>query len=316
MSRTTSSSSSSSGRNNSSSGRSDASGAARARAKQARPSAAGTLLDASSVSWRYTGDWRLGLVVARALLLQVCHPTIGAGVAEHSIFREDPWGRLRASLFPVLETVYAADGAEVGARIRESHRVIRGTDASGRRYSAWEPEAYWFVLASGMESAVVMAARYFPRPMTRRERERLLAETREVGARMGLRERDMARTLGEFKEWYETILRERLVDHAMAHAVLEEIAATAPPPWLPLPGPLRLSFSLPVGHVMTLATVGTLPGVVRERLGLGWGAREELQLRALAAAVRSAFAAMPEQWRYMPIARAGFEREARAARAA
>jgi len=289
--------------------------APRARAKQASPSGA-TLLDANSVSWRYTGDWRLGLVLARALLLQVCHPTIGAGVAEHSIFREDPWGRLRASLYPVLETVYAADGAKVGARVRESHRAIRGTDASGGRYSAWEPEAYWFVLASGMESAAVMAARYFPRPMTRHERERLLAETREVGARMGLRERDMQRTLGEFEDWYETILRERLVDHPMAHAVLEEIAATPPPPWLPLPGPLRLSFSLPVGHVMTLATVGTLPGVVRERLGLGWSTREELQLRALAAAVRSAFAAMPEQWRYMPIARAGFEREARAARAA
>ena len=77
-------------------------------------------------------------------------------MAEHSIFREDPWRRLRESLDPVLETVYAADGAEVGARIREAHRAIRGTNASGRRYSAWEPEAYWFVLASGMESAVVM----------------------------------------------------------------------------------------------------------------------------------------------------------------
>jgi len=115
-----------------------------------------TLLDADSVIWRYGGDWRLGLVLARALLLQVCHPTIGAGVAEQSKFREDPWGRLRESLEPVLETVYAADGAEAGARIREAHRAIRGTDASGRRYSAWEPEAYWFVLASGMDSTVVI----------------------------------------------------------------------------------------------------------------------------------------------------------------
>ncbi|HEX4564949.1 MAG TPA: oxygenase MpaB family protein [Solirubrobacteraceae bacterium] len=281
-----------------------------------RTTAAGTLLGANSVSWHYTGDWRLGLVLARALLLQVCHPTIGAGVAEHSIFREDPWGRLRQSLDPVLETVYAADGAKVGARIRAAHRAIRGTDARGRRYSAWEPEAYWFVLASGMESIVVMAERYFARPMTRAERERLLAETREIGVRMGLRERDMPATLRDFEESYETLLRERLEDHPTAHSVLEEIASSPPPPWLPLPGPLRLSFSLPVAHVMTLATVGTLPAVVRERLGIGWSALDEYRLRALAAAVRSAFAAMPAQWRYMPIARAGFQREARAARAA
>jgi uncharacterized protein (DUF2236 family) len=288
-----------------------------ARAGHAVPARARrSLLDAGSVSWRYTGDWRLGLVLARALLLQVCHPTIGAGVAEHSIYREDPWRRLRESLDPVLETVYAADGAEVGARIREAHRAIRGKDANGRRYSAWEPEAYWFVLASGMESIFAMTERYFPRAMTRGERERLLAETREIGIRMGLRERDMQGSLGEFEEWYETLLRERLVDHQTAHGVLDEIACSPPPPWLPLPGPLRHSFSLPVGHVMTLATIGTLPALVRERLGLSWGMRDELELRALSAAVRSAFAAMPAQWRYMPIARAGFEREAREARVA
>lgn len=275
-----------------------------------------TLLHPGSVSWRYTGDWRLGLVLARALLLQVCHPTIGAGVAEHSIFREDPWGRLRQSLDPVLETVYAADGARVGARIREAHRAIRGTDSRGRRYSAWEPEAYWFVLASGMDSIVAMAERYFPRPMTHGERERLLAETREIGMRMGLRERDMPATLPEFDDWYETLLRERLEDHPTAHEVLAQIASSPPPPWLPLPGPLRHSFSLPVGHVMTLATVGTLPPLIRDRLGLSFGALDEYRLRALATAVRSAFAAMPDQWRYMPIARAGLRREARAARAA
>jgi uncharacterized protein (DUF2236 family) len=72
---------------------------------------------------------------------------------------------------------------------------------------------------------------------------------------------------------------------------------------------------MPVGHLLTLATAGTLPPLVRRRLGLRWGAREELELRALATAVRRAFAAMPSQWRQMPVARAAFEREALAARA-
>ena len=112
------------------------------------------------------------------------------------------------------------------------------------------------------------------------------------------------------------MLRDRLEDHPTAHAVLEEIASSPPPPWLPLPGLLRHSFSLPVGYLVRLATVGTLPALVRERLGLSWGVRDELELRALSAGVRSAFAAMPAQWRYMPIARAGFEREARKALAA
>jgi uncharacterized protein (DUF2236 family) len=52
---------------------------------------------------------------------------------------------------------------------------------------------------------------------------------------------------------------------------------------------------------------------MRERLGLSWSARAELELRAIAAAVRSTFAAIPAQWRYLPIARAGFQRTALAA---
>ena len=67
------------------------------------------------------------------------HPTIGAGVEEHSEYREDPWTRLLKALLPIIDTVYAADGAEVGARIREAHRNIRGVDEHGRRYHAWEP---------------------------------------------------------------------------------------------------------------------------------------------------------------------------------
>ncbi len=149
------------------------------------------------------------LVLGRAVLLQVCHPTIGAGVEEHSEYREDPWTRLLKALLPIIDTVYAADGAEVGARIREAHRNIRGVDEHGRRYHAWEPEAYWFVLASGLDCMIVMSELYFDAPIRGQDRERMLAEVREVGLRMGLRERDMAVGWTAFSEWYETTLVER-----------------------------------------------------------------------------------------------------------
>src|ERR1044072_1062701 len=51
-----------------------------------------------SVTWRYAGDARLIATGAYAILLQVGHPAVGAGVSEHSEFRADPWGRLLRTL--------------------------------------------------------------------------------------------------------------------------------------------------------------------------------------------------------------------------
>ena len=51
-----------------------------------------------SITWRLAGDARLMLGAGYALLLQVSHPVVGAGVSEHSNFREDPWGRLVRTL--------------------------------------------------------------------------------------------------------------------------------------------------------------------------------------------------------------------------
>src|SRR2546428_768078 len=38
------------------------------------------------------------------------HPTIAAGVGEHSNFKSDPWARLQDSFGLVLRTIYDADG--------------------------------------------------------------------------------------------------------------------------------------------------------------------------------------------------------------
>ena len=72
-----------------------------------------------SAVWRYAGDARLLAGAGYALLLQVSHPTVGAGVSEHSNFKADPWGRL----FRTLDYSYSmVDGGpelarEVGARV-------------------------------------------------------------------------------------------------------------------------------------------------------------------------------------------------------
>src|ERR1041384_1242054 len=64
----------------------------------------------------------------RALLMQLAHPDVAAGVADHSNFRADPWRRLDATLRSYLTIVYGTvteARAEI-QRLNELHRTITG----------------------------------------------------------------------------------------------------------------------------------------------------------------------------------------------
>ncbi len=257
------------------------------------------MLHEGGVTWRYAGDARILPFLGRAFLLQVAHPTIAAGVADHSHFKEDPFGRFKQSYGLVLRTLYAADGERVGAEVRASHRRITGATADGRRYHAFEPEAYFWVLATGYETVVVTAQRFL-KPMSSAEERRAYDETRELGRRFGLRERDMPATLESFAEWYAWMLEDRIESNPTVAEVLATVRRPNPP--IPIP---RLSWFLPreiTGRLAWLATVGTLSSAVRERLGITWSLADELQLQATARAFR-ALQVLPAGWFLLPPAR-------------
>ena len=72
----------------------------------------------------------------RALLMQLAHPAVAAGVDEHSDFRADPWRRLDGTLRSYLRIIY---GSTPAARdeIRRLNALHRGITGSG--YDARDP---------------------------------------------------------------------------------------------------------------------------------------------------------------------------------
>src|SRR5947208_9361902 len=74
----------------------------------------------------------------RALLLQSLHPLAMAGVADHSDYRGDPWGRLqRTSTFLAVTTFGTADDAQHAVdHVREIHEWVHGVAADGTPYDA------------------------------------------------------------------------------------------------------------------------------------------------------------------------------------
>jgi uncharacterized protein (DUF2236 family) len=83
----------------------------------------------------------------RALLLQSLHPLAMAGVAEHSDYRQDPWGRLqRTADFLATTTFGPAELAERAvSTVTRVHTHVVGTAPDGRPYAANDPHLLLWV---------------------------------------------------------------------------------------------------------------------------------------------------------------------------
>ena len=91
---------------------------------------------------RVHGDASMFVGGLRALLLQSLHPAAMAGVAGHSGYRGDPWGRLaRTSTFLAVTAFGTADDAQAAVdRVRAVHARVRGRTPDGVPYRADDPE--------------------------------------------------------------------------------------------------------------------------------------------------------------------------------
>jgi uncharacterized protein (DUF2236 family) len=252
----------------------------------------------ATITWSRAGDARTFLAAGYALLLQVSHPTVGAGVSEHSQFRREPWGRLLRTLDYTYTMVYGGPQAagEMGQRIRGFHRHIRGTGPDGHPYHALEPGAYAWVHAT-LADAIVRAHERFGRPLDAHQRESFWSEWRALGRLLGIRAGDLPPDWQGFSDYFEGMVAGTLAHTAAVDDVLEALARPAPPALRLLREPAWTLARVPLGHVLALATVGLLGQPLRQRFGLRWSPAQERQLRALGSALRASTPLMPSSLR-------------------
>lgn len=261
-----------------------------------------SLFGPASVVWRVTRETAILLGGGRALLLQVAHPLVAAGVAEHSDFRRRPLERLWRTLDLMLTLVFA-DAASAVRAVRAIERVHArvhgvldadvGPFARGMPYDAGDPALLLWVYATLMDTALLVYQR-FVGPLGVEERAAYYQDSK-VGLRLfGIPEDRIPPTLAAFEAYVDDMLRGDVL--AVGPASREIAAAILRPP-LP-PGVREL---VRAAH---LVTVGLLPPALRLRYGLGWGAVGERILGTLAAGTRAALPFLPGLVRVMPHARA------------
>ena len=121
--------------------------------------------------WRVHDDAAMFVGGIRALLLQSLHPLAMAGVAGHSGYKSDPWGRLqRTSEYLAATTFGTVEVAErVIGRIRGVHERVRGKADDGTPYAASDPHLLAWVHAAELDSFLTTHQRYGVAPLTATE---------------------------------------------------------------------------------------------------------------------------------------------------
>jgi uncharacterized protein (DUF2236 family) len=236
---------------------------------------------------RLAADIRGASTAGYALVLQVAHPTVGAGVAQYSGFLEDPWGRLLRTLDYVHGTVFGGPELawRIGQRVHGIHKHIKGTKDDGSRYFALEPRPYAWVHAT-LASALVDGADVFGTPLRADEREEFWQEWRRAGRLIGVRLDELPERWSGFRDYFDTMVERDLEDNSTVHLVLEALAR--PAPMIDgMPPALWQALRRPAAAQNRLNTLGMLGPRVREKLDLRWTRSDERAFRALAAMSRA-----------------------------
>lgn len=221
-----------------------------------------------SVVWRLHADPAMLAGGMRALLVQALEPRAMAGVAQHSGYQADPWGRLRRTTEFVYATTYGdtAEAEAACARVRAVHRRVVGVDPeTGAAYSADDPDLLLWIHAAEVESFVVAYRAYAGR-LSGADADRYTREMGEVAIRIGLPRAMTPQSYGELREYLASV--EGLRVTPAARDGMRTILAP------PMPVQFR-----PLWGVAVAATLAILPSWVRGAYGLPWPPGVSLPIR-------------------------------------
>ncbi len=217
------------------------------------------LFPPDSAMWRMNREHFVLLGGASAAILQAAHPMVAMGVAAHSEFRDDVIGRLRRTLDAVYVIAFGTkeEVAEVTRSVRSAHARVKG-DAP-QRYSAMDPDAQMWVLATLIATTVEMHRRCAALP-ARDELDRFYADMRLFGRSFGLDAAVGPQTWDEFSAYYDAMLSGPLLgSHPLCAEVAHSIIHPRRPLALRLLAPALLPFACEY-----------VPEPIRTRLHLPW----------------------------------------------
>jgi len=218
----------------------------------------------------------------RALLLEIAHPVVAAGVAEHSNFRRDPFGRLQRTLAVMRAITFEgrAAGLDAVRAFERAHVPVHGTferavgrHAAGASWSAADPDARRWVWAT-LVAPAVMLYRRFVSDLPPDALAAYYADQCAIARLLGIPADVLPADWPTFEAWFAATLDG---DDLCVDDRAREIARAV------LDGPLPESDA----RAVRLFTTALLPERLREAFALEWGPERRAQFAGLEAGVRA-----------------------------
>lgn len=257
----------------------------------------GGLFGPRSAAWKIDRERAVLLGGTRALLMQLAHPRVARGVAEHSDFRARPFRRLARTLTLTLDSVFGDTPSALRAvrRINATHAIVRGSG-----YSAFDEDLLVWVMATLVDSAV-LSYEVFVGALTPADRDAYYAETRSATRLLGMPPMSAPSNFASLRAYVDEMIASGEV--RVDRSALELGLATLYPPaaWY-VPRPVK--------DATAFVTAGLLPATLRAQYRLPWSLRHRAAFEVLARASRGVIPRLPAPMRYVPQALAAARRVA------
>ena len=241
---------------------------------------------------------------SRAILLQMAHPLVAAGVAEHSHFRAGPITaakRLRETVRSMLALSFG-DPFEHGhaitairaihTRVRGQLRETTGVFPAGTPYSAEDPALLLWVHATLIDSVVIVYERLIG-PLSEADKDAYCEDAVEVAVALGVIESTVPRTWSALQRYLaDEYASGRITVGADARVIVDAVMF---PPLSAVSGPFA--------WINRLVTIGLLPESIRQQYGYAWSPSRERQLERILRMIRGARRMTPRVLAWWPQAR-------------
>lgn len=218
------------------------------------------LIGPDSVSWEINADLAsVSQAGLPAIVLEILHPSVVAGVQDLSDYRADPFQRARATLGYVLTTTFGNTDAATRLieRVKHIHSFVNGTRPDGVPYRALDPELIGWVHTC-IPWMILRTYEHTVRRLSRSEQDQYLPEQAVIG-RMGGADW-VPTTVAELDDYVAT-MRPKLGVNAQTREFIDFLMTS---PFFPdLPGPVDRRL-----HRFTIyAGMSRAPSWARELIG-------------------------------------------------